>query len=143
MYTYVQGEHIEYMKMSMHMFRASFMFIWNQNMFFWLSVLSSLKMEKLLNQGWSLIDFDDTKTFLICLLIKLLNVSEVYLEPKAKTSLKELEIQNPIKGSKSLKSRIWILKWKMQPKLNPRKKIWIPHKQIWIYELKVGVEGLH
>ena len=43
-----------------------------------------------LNQGWSLIDFDDTKTLLIRLLIKLLSISEVYLEPKTKASFKGL-----------------------------------------------------
>ena len=55
----------------------------------------------MLNQGWSLIDFDDTKTLLICLLIKLLSVSEVYLEPKTKASLEGVEIQYLVERSES------------------------------------------
>ena len=54
-----------------------------------------------MNQGWSLIDFDDTKTLIICLLIKLLSVSDVYLEPKTKTSLKGLRIPYLVEGSES------------------------------------------
>ena len=66
----------------------------------------------LLNKGWSLIDFDDTKTLLICLLIKLLSVLEVCLEPKAKASLKGLRISYQMEGFESLsakckQNRIW------------------------------------
>ena len=67
-------------------------------------------MEVLVNDhmvGWSLIDFDDTKTLIICLLIKLLSVWEMYLEPKTKASLKEPEIQYPVEGSEALSA-----KWK-------------------------------
>ena len=85
------------------------MFIWNQNLFFWLSVLSSSKRRRLLKQGWSLIDFDDTKIVLICLLIMLLSVLEMYLIPKVKTSLRVLKIQHLGDGFESLMNRIWIL----------------------------------
>ena len=63
----------------------------------------------LLNQGWSLIDFDDTKTFLICLLIMLFSVLEMYLIPKAKTSLRVLKIQHLGDGFESPMDRIRIL----------------------------------
>ena len=84
------------------------MLIWNQNLFFWLSVLSSSKMERFLMIGWSLIDFDDTKTLFICLLIKLFSVLEMYLIPKAKTPLKVLKIQHLRDGFESSMDRIWI-----------------------------------
>ena len=84
------------------------MFIWNQNLFFRLSVLSSSKRGRLLNQSWSLIDFDDTKIFLICLLIMLFSFSEMYLIPKAKTSLRVLKIQHLGDGFESLIDRIRI-----------------------------------
>ena len=60
--------------------------------------------------GWSLIDFDDTKTLFICLLIKLFSVSEMYLIPKAKTSLRMLKIQHPRDGFEFPmdRIRIWI-----------------------------------
>ena len=48
-----------------------------------INIKFSNNMYYLLNQGWSLIDFDDTKTLLICLLIMLFSVSEMYLIPKA------------------------------------------------------------
>ena len=86
-------------------YKVSFMLIRNQNLFFWLSVLSSLKMRRFLNQSWPLIDLDDTKTLLICLLIKLLSVLEMYLEPKAKALLKGLRIPYPVEGSKFPSSR--------------------------------------
>ena len=77
-----------------------------------MNVLSSSKNERLLKQSWSLIDFDDTKTLVICLLIKLLSVSEVYLEPKVKASLKAHTIQYLVEGSESSsakckQNRIW------------------------------------
>ena len=50
----------------------------------------------LLNYGCTLIDFDDHKTLLIYLLIKLLSVSEMYLEAKARAPLKGLKIQYPL-----------------------------------------------
>ena len=55
-----------------------------------------------------LIDFDDTKTLFICLLIMLLSVSEMYLIPKAKTSLKVLKIQHSRNGFESPMDRIRI-----------------------------------
>ena len=58
-------------------------------------------MGRLLKQGWSLIDFDDTKTLIICILILLLSVSKIYFEPKTKISLKGLEMPYPVEGSKS------------------------------------------
>ena len=76
--------HIENQKMSMHMSKGSFMFFRNQNLFFWLNVLSSSKKRRLLNQGWPLIDFNDTKTLFICLLIKLLSVFRNVFNAKAK-----------------------------------------------------------
>ena len=90
------------------MFRESFMFFRNQNLFFWLSVLSSSKKGRLLNQGWFFIDFDDTKTLLIYLLIMLFSVSEMYLIPKAKTSFRVLKIQHPRDEFESPMDRIRI-----------------------------------
>ena len=49
-----------------------------------LVILFEIKMMmELLNQDWSLNDFDDTKTLLIYLLIMLFSVLEMYLIPKA------------------------------------------------------------
>ena len=74
----------------------------------------------------------------------------MYLESKAKALLKEPEIQYPVEGSESPKSRIRILKCKMQVESNQRKRIRIPHKRIRmprkrirIFELKVGTKDLH
>ena len=61
-----------------------------------------------LKQGWSLIDFDDTKTLLIYLLIMLLSVLEMYLIPEAKNSLRILKIQHLEDGFESLLDRIQI-----------------------------------
>ena len=62
----------------------------------------------LLNQDWSFIDFDDTRTLLICLLIMLFSVSEMYLIPKAKTSLRVLKIQHLRNGFESPMDKIRI-----------------------------------
>ena len=59
----------------------------------------------MLKQGWSLIDFDDTKTLIICLLIKLLSVSKVYLEPKAIALVKGPRMPYLVKGFESLNAK--------------------------------------
>ena len=55
-----------------------------------------------------LFDFDDTKTLVLLFLIKLFNVSEMNLTPKAKTSLKMLKIQHPRDGFESPMDKIRI-----------------------------------
>ena len=42
-----------------------------------------------------LFDFDDTKTLLLCILIKLFSISEINLTPKVKVPLRMLKIQHP------------------------------------------------
>ena len=56
-----------------------------------IGVLPSLKKEEIVEPFFY---FDDTKTLVLLFLIKLLSVSKMNLNPKAKTSLKVLKIQH-------------------------------------------------
>ena len=55
-----------------------------------------------------LFDFDDTKTFVLLFLIKLLSVSKMNLTPKTKASLRMLKIQHLEDGFESHMDRIQI-----------------------------------